>query len=161
MVAARAAAPGAAGALSRGRPGRRRAHHESRSRQQSRGHSPFEQFSPLPGPARLPCPEGRTGIMMPAGSRVGCPTGLNLILSSDSCSVSVATVVGCNWAGVRTCYTGLPESAVTLRAEVRRSFNTTTVLDESQVTPVGFELATNGFQFYAIANLDKISLTLK
>ena len=48
-----------------------------------------------------------------------------------------------------------------MRAEVRRSFNTTTVLDESQVTPVGFELATNGFQFYAIANLDKISLTLK
>ena len=50
----------------------------------------------------------------------------------------------------------------TPRAEVRRSCITTTVRDESQVTPqgppVGFELETNGFQFYAIANLDKTSL---
>ena len=47
----------------------------------------------------------------------------------------------------------------TYRAEVRRSFITTTVREESQVTPqVGFELETNGFQFYAIANLDKTSL---
>ena len=43
---------------------------------------------------------------------------------------------------------------VVSKAEVRRSFITTTVRDEleSQVTPQG----TNGFQFYAIANLDKI-----
>ena len=48
------------------------------------------------------------------------------------------------------------------RAEVRRSFITTTVREESQVTPqVGFELETNGFQFYAIANLDKTSLMTK
>ena len=47
------------------------------------------------------------------------------------------------------------------RADVRRSFITTTVWEESQVTrapPVGFELETNGFQFYAIANLDTTSL---
>ena len=42
------------------------------------------------------------------------------------------------------------------RAEVRRSFIITTVRDESQVT---FELETNGFQLYAIANLDKTSLS--
>ena len=52
------------------------------------------------------------------------------------------------------------------RAEVLRSFITTTVREESQVTvtpqgrhrrpPVGFELETNCFQFYAIANLDTI-----
>ena len=51
------------------------------------------------------------------------------------------------------------EDSITFRAEVRRSFITTTVREESQVTPqVGFELETNGFQFYAIANLDKTSL---
>ena len=45
--------------------------------------------------------------------------------------------------------------------EIRRSFITTTVREESQVTPqVGFELETNGFQFYAIANLDKTSQIL-
>ena len=49
------------------------------------------------------------------------------------------------------------------RAEDRRSFITPTVREESQVTPqrappVGFELEINGFQFYAIANLDKTSL---
>ena len=54
-------------------------------------------------------------------------------------------------------FAGLGEYIV--RAEVRRSFITTTVREESQVTPqVGFELETNGFQFYAIANLDKTSL---
>ena len=37
-------------------------------------------------------------------------------------------------------------------AEVRRSFITTTVREESQV---GFGLENNGFQFCAIANLDK------
>ena len=44
------------------------------------------------------------------------------------------------------------------RAEVRRSIITTTVRDESQVTPPGCnrsELKTNGFRFYDIANLDK------
>ena len=44
------------------------------------------------------------------------------------------------------------------------SFIATTDREESQVSPqagaplVGFELETNGFQFYAIANLDKTSL---
>ena len=52
------------------------------------------------------------------------------------------------------------------RAEVRRSFITTTVRDEipghtTRAPPVGFELETNGFQFYAIANLDKTSLIMK
>ena len=49
------------------------------------------------------------------------------------------------------------------RAEVRRSFITTTVRDEipghtTRAPPVGFELETNSFQFYAIANLYKTSL---
>ena len=56
------------------------------------------------------------------------------------------------------------------RAEVRSSFMITTTTawarEESQVPPqgrlrtppVGFELETNCFQFYAIANLDKTSL---
>ena len=48
-------------------------------------------------------------------------------------------------------------------AEVHRSFIATTVREDSQVTPqgepqVGFELQTNSFQCYAIANLDKTSL---
>ena len=48
----------------------------------------------------------------------------------------------------------------TYRAEVRRSFITTTVRDPGHTTKapqVGFELETNGFQFYVIANLDKTS----
>ena len=61
-----------------------------------------------------------------------------------------------------------------LKAEIRSSFITTTVRDQrpwssSQVTPqgrqrtaqVGFELATNCIQFYAIANLDKTYLILR
>ena len=57
---------------------------------------------------------------------------------------------------VGPCRSGGPPGRDPVRAEVRRSFITTTVREESQVTPqVGFELETNGFQFYAIANLDK------
>ena len=57
--------------------------------------------------------------------------------------------------------TGSWRQVAVFRAEVRRSFITTTVREESQVTPqVGFELETNGFQFYAIANLDKTSFQL-
>ena len=52
-----------------------------------------------------------------------------------------------------------------LKAEVGRrgSFITTTVRDKipghtTRAPPVGFELETNGLQFYAIANLDKTCL---
>ena len=44
------------------------------------------------------------------------------------------------------------------RAEVRSSFITTTARIPGHTTrapPIGFELETNGFQFYAIANLNK------
>ena len=51
------------------------------------------------------------------------------------------------------------------RAEVRSSFITTTVRERipghtKRAPPVVFELEINGFQFYAIANLDKTSLIL-
>ena len=54
----------------------------------------------------------------------------------------------------------LPSSS---KAKVRRSFITTTVRENvpghtTRAPPVGFELAANGVQFYAIANLDKTSL---
>ena len=49
-----------------------------------------------------------------------------------------------------------------VKAEVRHSFITTTVREQipghTTRAPVGFELATNCIQFYAIANLDKTSL---
>ena len=49
------------------------------------------------------------------------------------------------------------------RAEVRRSFITTTVREEHHnlkgaTGPGRFELETNGFQFCAMVNLDKTSL---
>ena len=47
-----------------------------------------------------------------------------------------------------------------VKAEVRRSFITTTVREQhlTRAPPVGFELATNGIECYVIANLDKTSL---
>ena len=57
---------------------------------------------------------------------------------------------------------GLSIASPRKKAEVRRSFITTTVRDQSPWShkgpTVGFELATNCIQVYAIANLDKTSL---
>ena len=50
------------------------------------------------------------------------------------------------------------------KAEVRRSFITTTVRDmpghTTRAPPVGFERATNGIQLYVVANFDKTSLPI-
>ena len=47
-----------------------------------------------------------------------------------------------------------------VKAEVRRSFITTTVREQRHTTrasPVGFELATNGIQFYAMPTWTRIN----
>ena len=67
----------------------------------------------------------------------------------------------------RDCVFDVSFVCLALKAEVRNSFitSTTTVRESGRISghttrapPVGFELATNGIQFYAIANLDKTSL---